>query len=118
RGQRLLVRVCCHAGPTLFPYTTLFRSDNVVDITLASHVPPPDAIVQRQLIVNSSCGLCGRQSLDEVHQNGCYPIDETSVFTLDEPTVMGLPDLLREEQKVFAKTGGLHGAGHSDIESG
>ncbi len=93
-------------------------SDNVVDITLASHVPPPDAIVQRQLIVNSSCGLCGRQSLDEVHQNGCYPIDETSVFTLDEPTVMGLPDLLREEQKVFAKTGGLHGAGLYDIESG
>src|SRR5699024_8984764 len=45
-------------------------------------------------------------------------IDETSVFTLDEPTVMGLPDLLREEQKVFAKTGGLHGAGLYDIESG
>ena len=93
-------------------------SDNVVDITLASHVPPPEAIVQRQLVVNSSCGLCGRQSLDEVHQNGCYPIEETSTFTLDEPTVMGLPDLLREEQKVFAKTGGLHGAGLYDIDTG
>src|SRR5699024_7851270 len=65
-----------------------------------------------------SCGLCGRQSLDEVHQNGCYPIEETSTFTLDEPTVMGLPDLLREEQKVFAKTGGLHGAGLYDIDTG
>lgn len=92
-------------------------SDNVVDITLAPHVPPPEASVQRQLVVNSSCGLCGRQSLDEVHQNGCYPIDNRSDFTLDEPTVMGLPDRLSEDQKVFAKTGGLHGAGLYDVET-
>lgn len=93
-------------------------SDNVVDITLAPHVVPPSATVQRQLVVNSSCGLCGRQSLDEVHQNGCYPIDERSNFTLDEPTVMGLPDQLSEYQKVFAKTGGLHGAGLYDVATG
>lgn len=93
-------------------------SDNVVDITLAPHVPPPEAAVQRQLVVNSSCGLCGRQSLDEVHQNGCYPVDARSDFTLDEPTVMGLPDQLSQDQKVFAKTGGLHGAGLYDVETG
>ena len=93
-------------------------SDNVVDITLAPHVVPPSATVQRQLVVNSSCGLCGRQSLDEVHQNGCYPIDERSNFRLDEPTVMGLPDQLSEDQKVFAKTGGLHGAGLYDVDTG
>lgn len=92
-------------------------SDNVVDITLAPHVVPPNATAQRQLVVNSSCGLCGRQSLDDVHQNGCYPIDDRSDFTLDEPTVMGLPDLLSEHQKVFAKTGGLHGAGLYDVET-
>lgn len=93
-------------------------SDNVVDITLAPHVLPPTATVQRQLVVNSSCGLCGRQSLDEVHQNGCYPIDERSDFTLDELTVMGLPNQLSEDQKVFAKTGGLHGAGLYDVKTG
>ena len=93
-------------------------SDNVVDITLAPHVPPPDTAQQRQLVVNSSCGLCGRQSLDEVHQNGCYPLDERSDFTLDEDTVMGLPDLLNEHQKVFAKTGGIHGAGLYDVRTG
>ncbi|HIY85525.1 MAG TPA: formate dehydrogenase accessory sulfurtransferase FdhD [Candidatus Yaniella excrementavium] len=93
-------------------------SDNVVDITLAPHVVPPTATTQRHLVVNSSCGLCGRQSLDEVHQNGCYPIDERSNFTLDEPTVMGLPEQLSEDQKVFAKTGGLHGAGLYDVKAG
>lgn len=93
-------------------------SDNVVDITLAPHVPPPGAVVQRQLVVNSSCGLCGRQSLDEVHQNGCYPINAVSDFTLDEPTVMGLPELLSQDQKVFARTGGLHGAGLYDVATG
>ena len=93
-------------------------SDNVVDITLAPHVPSPTSAAQRQLVVNSSCGLCGRQSLDDVHQNGCYPLDERSDFTLDEHTVMGLPDQLSEDQKVFAKTGGLHGAGLYDVDTG
>lgn len=93
-------------------------SDNVVDITLAPHVPDPAAATQRQLVVNSSCGLCGRQSLDDVHQNGCYPLDARSEFTLDEDTVMGLPDRLSEAQKVFAKTGGLHGAGIYDVDTG
>ena len=93
-------------------------SDNVVDITLAPHVPDPTVKAQRQLVVNSSCGLCGRQSLDDVHQNGCYPLNEQSKFSLDEHTVMGLPDQLSEGQKVFAKTGGLHGAGIYDVDSG
>ena len=93
-------------------------SDNVVDITLAPHVPGPAAAAQRQHVVNSSCGLCGRQSLDEVHQSGCYPLDEHSDFTLDEDTVMNLPDRLSEDQKVFAKTGGLHGAGIYDVDTG
>ena len=93
-------------------------SDNVVDITLAPHVPPPASAAQRQLVVNSSCGLCGRQSLDDVHQSGCYPLDERSNFTLDEHTVMGLPDQLSQDQKVFAKTGGLHGAGLYDVDTG
>jgi len=92
-------------------------SDNVVDITLAPHVPELATATQRQLVVNSSCGLCGRQSLDEVHQNGCYPLTEQSDFTLDEHTVMGLPDKLSENQKVFAKTGGLHGAGIYDVDA-
>lgn len=93
-------------------------SDNVVDITLAPHVPDPTVATQRQLVVNSSCGLCGRQSLDDVHQNGCYPLDARSEFTLDEDAVMGLPDQLSEAQKVFAKTGGLHGAGIYDVDTG
>ena len=93
-------------------------SDNVVDITLAPHVPDPASAAQRQLVVNSSCGLCGRQSLDDVHQNGCYPLDARAEFTLDEDTVMGLPDELSEAQKVFAKTGGLHGAGIYDVDTG
>ena len=93
-------------------------SDNVVDITLAPHVPPPASAAQRQLVVNSSCGLCGRQSIDDVHQSGCYPLDERSNFTLDEHTVMSLPDQLSQDQKVFAKTGGLHGAGLYDVDTG
>lgn len=93
-------------------------SDNVVDITLAPHVTPPSANLLRHTVVSSSCGLCGRQSLDEVHQKGCYPLDQRADFTLDETTVMGLPQVLGEQQKVFAKTGGLHGVGLYDVDTG
>src|SRR5699024_3162649 len=61
--------------------------------------------------------LCGRQSLDDVHQNGCYPLNERADFVIDEHSVMSLPDILMEDQRVFAKTGGLHGAGLYNVDS-
>ncbi|MGV0835138.1 formate dehydrogenase accessory sulfurtransferase FdhD [Mycolicibacterium thermoresistibile] len=82
---------------------------NVLDVTLAAEVPPPDADVTRNFYTTSSCGVCGKSSLDAVETiSRHHPGDDPAVVRADLLTT--LPDRLRAAQKVFANTGGLHGA--------
>ena len=82
-------------------------ADNVVDVELA--VPLPDA-AQRSFYVNSSCGLCGKASIDAVHTVAPWSVAEDD--TQIRPGVLtALPVQLREAQRVFDRTGGLHAAG-------
>jgi FdhD protein len=83
---------------------------NVLDLNLAEHVPPPDASVQRNFYTTSSCGVCGKAALDAVKLATRFsPAADTGRITPE--TLSGLPDQLRDKQKVFSSTGGLHGAG-------
>jgi FdhD protein len=62
---------------------------------------------RRQFVANSSCGVCGRSTIDELRR------DITSVpltWRVDVPFVRTMPVRLRETQSVFEETGGLHGA--------
>jgi FdhD protein len=83
---------------------------NVLDVDLAPGVAPPDASLERNFYTTSSCGVCGKASLDAVRL-------KTRHSPAGDPVVLGrdvlvtLPDRLREEQKVFGSTGGLHAAG-------
>ncbi len=62
----------------------------------------------RELYVSSSCGLCGKQSIDRIQQ--CVsPI--TNQFTVQRSVVQSLPEKLRAAQATFDETGGLHAAG-------
>ncbi|HVW41228.1 MAG TPA: formate dehydrogenase accessory sulfurtransferase FdhD [Amycolatopsis sp.] len=83
---------------------------NVLDIALADGVPPPDTGVERNFYTTSSCGVCGKAALDAVRLKTRFSPGE-SPFTVTPEVLAGLPDALRKEQKVFASTGGLHGAG-------
>src|SRR5690606_24208479 len=58
---------------------------------------------------SAACGVCGKQSLDDLELAGHRPLDHRFVVTAD--VVRQLPDRLREAQTVFARTGGLHAAG-------
>jgi FdhD protein len=83
---------------------------NVLDLTLAPHVPAPDPTVERNFYTTSSCGVCGKASLDAVRLRTRFPpaADPVSV----SPSVLAtLPDALRARQRVFDRTGGLHAAG-------
>ncbi|MGZ8570674.1 MAG: formate dehydrogenase accessory sulfurtransferase FdhD [Actinomycetota bacterium] len=79
---------------------------NVVSVTLDR---PFDAeALRRNFYATSSCGVCGKAALEDIEVR-CDPVGpgpEVAVATIVE-----LPDRLREAQKVFAKTGGLHAAG-------
>jgi FdhD protein len=86
------------------------RVHHVVDVFLrgdaASRVPG-FLEQRRQVIANSSCGICGRSTIDELAA-ALQPLGERPPVALD--LVRTLPDRLRATQATFDDTGGLHGA--------
>jgi FdhD protein len=83
---------------------------NVVDVTLAPGVPMPAMSLERNFYTTSSCGLCGKASLDAVRTLSAWSVaDDRSPVTGE--VLAALPDHLREAQRVFDRTGGLHAAG-------
>ena len=83
-------------------------ADNVVDVTLAQ--PLPDDVTARGFYVSSSCGICGKASIDAVRTVQRWPVAEDA-FTIDAAVLVSLPEKLRAAQKTFDRTGGLHAAG-------
>jgi FdhD protein len=79
---------------------------NVVTVDLARPVELGGA--ERSFYTTSSCGVCGKASLDAVEVH-CAPVADG--LTVAASTVAGLPETLRARQAVFDKTGGLHAAG-------
>lgn len=83
---------------------------NVLDVSLAPGVALPDTSLERNFYTSSSCGLCGKASLDAVRTKARWPVADDGL-RIDVPTLTVLPDRLREAQRVFDRTGGLHAAG-------
>jgi FdhD protein len=83
---------------------------NVLDVALAPGVAPPEAGVERNFYTTSSCGVCGKASLDAVKLRSRFPPAGDPVRVADT-TLYGLPDALRTAQRLFDSTGGLHAAG-------
>jgi FdhD protein len=88
---------------------------NVLDVTLDPGVPMPDVDVTRNFYTTSSCGVCGKGSIDAIRQISRHsPGDDPTVVTAE--TLSAMPEKLRGAQKVFASTGGLHGAALFDSD--
>lgn len=85
---------------------------NVVEAQLRPDVALPLAAAQRHVTTTSACGICGTASIDAVRKSSHFPLSAPAEEPLISATVLaGLPDLLREQQKLFEKTGGVHAAG-------
>ncbi|CAM5234688.1 formate dehydrogenase accessory sulfurtransferase FdhD [Streptomyces chartreusis] len=84
---------------------------NVVDVRLAPGVPLPDITLERNVYTTSSCGLCGKASLDAVRTAARVPIADKPRLRVTPSLLAALPDRLRSAQRVFDRTGGLHAAG-------
>jgi FdhD protein len=71
------------------------------------------AKLQRNLYSASSCGICGKASIDEVFLNIKKPLDEPAggKFFITKENLTEAPNRLKGSQDVFAQTGGLHAAG-------
>ncbi len=90
---------------------------NVLDVTLAPGVHPPSPDLARSFYTTSSCGVCGKASIDAVETVSSYDVSSDPA-TVELPLLASLPDLLRAQQAVFDKTGGLHAAGLFDAVTG
>jgi len=86
------------------------KAHHVVDVYLrggAAARVPEMLENRRQVIANSSCGVCGRATIDELRA-GIAPL--AVAWSVDVAVIRQLPDRLRARQSTFEETGGLHGA--------
>ena len=83
-------------------------ADNVVDVSLRT--PLADDAPLRNFYTTSSCGMCGKSSIDAVRTTSPYDVS-TDPVVVTADLVTSLPLKLRDAQRVFDRTGGLHAAG-------
>jgi FdhD protein len=79
---------------------------NVAEVVLRRHY----AIESRNFYTTSSCGVCGKASIDSVKVHSHHDVAADPV-TVRAATLSALPDKLRQAQRGFARTGGSHAAG-------
>jgi FdhD protein len=85
--------------------------ENIVNARLTNHSAETlDCLLaeRRNVTTNSSCGLCGRLTIESLRTDA-PPL--TAAWTVPASTLIELPDRLRRGQAVFESTGGLHAAG-------
>jgi FdhD protein len=83
---------------------------NVVDVTLSPGVTPPAPSATRQFYTSSSCGICGKASIEAIITKGRYAVAQDRA-QVDPRVLTTMPTTLRAHQLVFERTGGLHAAG-------
>ncbi|OYN98489.1 formate dehydrogenase accessory sulfurtransferase FdhD [Enemella evansiae] len=108
--DELLVDGAAGDGLRVLDQPTTRNTYNVLELKLAPHVPPPAVDPTRNFYTTSSCGVCGKASIDAITQQLRWDVASDPV-RLDPAIIAELPDRLREHQRTFSRTGGLHAAG-------
>ncbi|QLQ38512.1 formate dehydrogenase accessory sulfurtransferase FdhD [Micromonospora robiginosa] len=88
---------------------------NVVDVVLSPGVPEPTTDPARNFYTTSSCGVCGKASIESVRTRSRFAVREDPLEVTAE-LLAALPDRLRAAQRAFDRTGGLHAAGLFDAD--
>src|SRR5437773_9502636 len=78
---------------------------NVLNVLLAPEVAIDFEKLTRHVFASSSCGLCGKATIDAVRASFA-PVD--SDVKIDTNVLLSLPEKMRQAQATFARTGGLH----------
>jgi FdhD protein len=86
---------------------------NVIDVALRPGVEVDLDRLSRHVFAASSCGICGKASIDLIRIRGIQPPARDA--RIDPAVLCRLPDVLRAGQTVFGQTGGLHAAGLFDL---
>jgi FdhD protein len=87
--------------------------ENTLNVFLSPSVEIDFTRLTRHVFASSSCGLCGKASIESVHQH-FSPIE--SNFGVAAETLVDLPNRMRAAQQTFSQTGGLHAAAIFDVQ--
>jgi FdhD protein len=82
---------------------------NIADVDLRPGLGVPPGL-RRSFLTSSACGVCGKASIEDLHVPGHFDLFKDQV-QVTAAVLAGLPDALRQAQRVFERTGGLHAAG-------
>jgi FdhD protein len=104
--QIAAVRFCAPEGQA--------QEFNVLTVDLRPGVPVPDPSLDRLAVTSSSCGVCGKASVDAVRL-ACAPV-AGDALRLQSRVLAAIPGRVREAQRVFEQTGGLHAAAVCDAD--
>lgn len=89
--------------------------DNKITISFSSEFNPDLKKLKRNFYTTSSCGVCGKESIEAIKQVCRIPIEN-----LSEPvkmnTLFRLSQKLRDQQKTFESTGGIHASALFDLD--
>lgn len=84
-----------------------------VEVRLATGIPLPAAAATRRVLTTSACGVCGTATIDAVRSVSRYDVT-TDGISVAASVLATMPDRLRQRQRGFDRTGGLHAAGVFD----
>ena len=90
-------------------------TNNIVRVDVADEVSLDPKKLQRNFISNSSCGVCGKASLDSLEVKQISELPAASP-TVSASAIYDLPGSLRKAQTAFEKSGGIHAAGIADAD--
>lgn len=88
-------------------------NENAIVVDLAPGLKPKLNSAQRFGTISSSCGLCGKTSINAIRQS--FPALRSTSDRIDMVTLLSLPEKLRGHQSDFSRTGGIHAAGLFDL---
>jgi FdhD protein len=88
--------------------------ENIITVQLAQGVKVKLGASQRFGTISSSCGICGKESIDAIRQS-FPPVASAKDVRIAIATLLSLPELLRKQQGEFSRTGGIHAAGLFDL---
>ena len=91
------------------------NNQNTVRLDLTAETVIDFKRLERNFYTTSSCGVCGKSSIEAL-TTGAKPIERADYPQVSAKIIHGLPEKLRERQRVFDKTGGLHAAALFDLD--
>lgn len=90
-------------------------SGNTLLVTVRADLPLDVKRLERNFYTTSSCGVCGKASIDAVTASlGLHAVN--SIVQVEEVVLRGLPDALREAQSGLVASGGMHAVGLFDVD--